>query len=438
METAHYQRALEGELARSVMAIGAVRNTRVHLALPRDSVFVRRRQAPSASVIVELHKGRVLSEGQVRAIVHLVSSSVPRLAEDHVSIVDQDGNLLTAVDGRNALGLSTEQLRYTKALEDHYIKRIEDIVTPIVGLGRVRAQVAVDLDFTVTEETAELYDPKNADGMLRSEQLVEDVSSRARPVGVPGALSNQPPGAGAAPESVAGEKGDVRERNEPLQSRSEHVRNFELDKRVKHVRTVPGTVKRVSVAVVLDDRVTENAAGEVVRTPLKEVEMERISSLVKDAIGFNSARGDTAEIINVSFAEAPFEGNELPIWKEPWFTEVVRVAVVAVVALLVFVLVVRPLLLRFGTKGDGLGAANAAVLEERSRQGVAVLSGDAPRELEEDRVSLDHEGGAGELENPLVLLESRLNTAKALVMEDPRRSVQVIRNWLDEERASSG
>jgi flagellar M-ring protein FliF len=453
METARYQHALEGELARSIMSIGAVLNARVHLALPKDTVFVRNRQPASASVLVQLHPGRVLDAGQVAAIVHLVSSSVPKLSADQVSVIDQGGNLLTRPQGDASLALSLDQLNYTRRLEESYIQRIEDILTPILGVDRVRAQVALDIDFTAVEETAENFDPRQSPGMTRSEQITEEVNGRPQPEGIPGALSNQPPGVATVPETVNPQNPQNAANNQTpgessptaiqtqtnvasgLRSRKEMTRNFELDKRVSHIRHSPGRIRRISTAVVLDDRLSLNQQGQPTRTPLSSEELERITALVKEAVAFDPARGDSVNVMNATFAASPFAEVSLPLWQQAWFLELVKWTVIALVALMVLLLVVRPLLRHWLAKPEAKLSESKEMTESlaKAREAMAVTDEEGLEGLLEDRVQLSASQPVPQLGNPLEQLEKRMQLAKNLVAEDPKRAVQVIKNWMVNE-----
>lgn len=438
MENARYQRALEGELAQSIMSIGAVKNARVHLALPKETVFVRNRQAPTASVLVQLHTGRVLAKGQVAAIVHLVSSSVPKLSADQVSVIDQAGNLLTHSKRDNGLGLSLDQLDYTRRLEDRYTQRIEDILTPILGMGRVRAQVSLDVDFTVSEETAERYDPKQAPGMLRSERVLEETNARGQPMGIPGALSNQPPGQATVPEQVTGQaqNGNKAQNNanQTQRQRKELTRNYELDKRISHTRNAPGQVQRISVAVVLDDRMVADTTGTFTRTPLTPEELERMTALVKEAVGFNADRGDTVNVVNSTFAASPFAENPLPFWQEVWFLELVKWVVLGLLAVLVLLMVVRPLVRHLLTAMDRAAAKGGAGKSDPSASGLPQLEDQALEGLlEDDRVELTGGSHAPRLGSSLQELDKHIKLARALVAEDPKRTVQVIKHWIANE-----
>lgn len=456
METTRYQHALEGELARSVMTIGAVESARVHLAFPKDTVFARQQQPPTASVLVRLRSGRVLDEGQVAAIIHLIASSVPKLKPDQVSVIDQYGNLLTRTgrEGGAGAGLNMDQLEYARRVEERYARRVEDLLTPVWGAGRVRAQISLDLDFNTSEETAERYEPREEPRPIRSEQLLEEHNSRQNPVGIPGALTNQPPGPTVAPEVVApqnpanpqnpaGAPGAAQTaQSPPLPTRKEVTRNYELDKRVTQVRSGPGRILRVSAAVVIDDRITFQE-GKPVRTPVTPEEMERITNLIKQAVGFNAERGDSVNVFSATFAPSSLSALDslntldevpVPMWQEAWFLELVKWAVVALLSLLFLWMVVRPVMRRLlpppVVATPALEGGQAALLGADAED--TGLEG-----LLEDQVQI---GGALEngrarhaLGSPVEQLEERMDIARALVAEDPKRAVQVIKNWLTSE-----
>ncbi|MBW6453372.1 MAG: flagellar M-ring protein FliF, partial [Methyloprofundus sp.] len=263
VEAMRFQRALEGEIARTVMTIQNVKSARVLLALPKQSVFVRKQKKPSASVIVNLYRGRALEKGQIDAIVHLVASSVPLMEAAQVTVVDQQGRLLSSKDTDSNLALTNKQFEYKKEVEDHLMARIENILMPIVGPEGMRVQISAEVDFTVTEQTQEMFNPDLP--ALRSEQTTEDLSSLSAIQGVPGALSNQPPPAGVAPEIAVGE--DNRSAQTPSSSSKAATRNFELDKTITHSRLASGVVRRLSVAVVVDDKRLLAADGSVSTLP---------------------------------------------------------------------------------------------------------------------------------------------------------------------------
>lgn len=327
-EQVAFQRGLEGELSRTIQSLAPVESARVHLAIPKPSVFIRDRQSPSASVLVNLYPGRALDAGQVQSIVHLVSSSVPELTPRQVTVVDQAGNLLTGKnDGGVIQGLDAGQLDYLRQMENYYAQRIEAIVSPIVGQGNVKAEVRADLDFSLSEATSETYKPNPTPEAqaVRSQQSVEETSSGGnQALGVPGALTNQPPGPATAPPSAppgsnAGANvaagGQAAAGNS---SRRESTVNYEVDKTVRHVKDPVGRVKRLSVAVVVNYRAAvagpEGEPGKP--TPLTAQELTQINNLVKEAMGFSQERGDTLNVVNAAFTDSKTE-VDIPLWKDP-------------------------------------------------------------------------------------------------------------------------
>ena len=320
-----FQRGMEGELARTVQALSPVESARVHLAIPKPSVFIRDKQMPSASVLVNLHPGRALDPGQVQAIVHLVSSSVPELSPNNITVVDQAGNLLTnKTDSQSAQGLNASQLDYTRQKESYYAERIEAIVSPIVGQGNVKAEVRADLDFSESEATSESFKPNPTPDTqaIRSQQSVEDINNAGNQAqGVPGALTNQPPGpatapvnaapgANAGPNVGAGQGGNS--------SRKENTTNFELHNTIRHTKEPLGRVKRLSVAVVVNYKAGSKDANGIAAkpTPLTPAELTQINNLVRESMGFNQQRGDTVNVVNAAFTDSKVE-LDIPLWKDP-------------------------------------------------------------------------------------------------------------------------
>jgi flagellar M-ring protein FliF len=324
-ERLNYQRGLEGELARSIMALSAVSSARVHLALPASNGFFREQQKPSASVLVTMHPGRVLERAQIAGIVHLVASSVPALDPKQVSIVDQSGALLSTQEGAQASGLDPNQLQYLRAVEQAYIQRIVEIVEPIVGRGNVKAQVTADIDFSLSESTAEQYRPNQGSepAAVRSQQVSESAGGGAAPAqGVPGALSNQPPAQPAAPINGPGQalpqgtQGAAAQA--PRDTRKESTTNFEVDKTVRVVRNATGNVRRLTAAVVVNHRRAVDDDGKPSLAPLDAKEVEQIQSLVREAIGYSKERGDALNVVNAAFsAEDLPKADPVPMWKDP-------------------------------------------------------------------------------------------------------------------------
>jgi flagellar M-ring protein FliF len=319
LEQVNFQRALEGELARSIQSLGAVQAARVHLALPKASVFVRDQQKPTASVLLNLHAGRTMDPQQVSAIVHLVASSVPDLPTKNVTVVDQNGNLLSDTGKQNANGLDPTQLKYVQELEQGIIKRIESIVTPIVGPNNVRAEATADVDFSHSEQAAETYKPNGTPNAsaIRSQQSSESTNSTAGASGVPGALTNQPqPNATApiagAPQASTGTAASTGN------SQKDMTVNYEVDKTVRYVQQPMGGIKRLSVAVVVNYKKEVAKDGKVTMKPLTDAEKTQITDLVREAMGFNKDRGDSLNVLNSPFAGAEKEViPETPIWKRP-------------------------------------------------------------------------------------------------------------------------
>jgi len=325
LEQVNFQRALEGELARSIQSLGAVQAARVHLALPKASVFVRDQQKPTASVLLNLHPGRTMDPQQVSAIVHLVASSVPDLPTKNVTVVDQNGTLLSE-NGKqpNSNGLDPTQLKYVHELQQSIIKRIESIVTPIVGANNVRAEATADVDFSHSEQAAETYKPNGTPNAstIRSQQTSESQSnSPLGASGVPGALTNQPQPNATAPIAGASAPGSTPTQGATAQSgnvQKDMTVNYEVDKTVRYVQQPMGGIKRLSVAVVVNYKKEVAKDGKVTMKPLTDAEKTQITDLVKEAMGFNKERGDSLNVVNSPFAGAEKEViPETPIWKRP-------------------------------------------------------------------------------------------------------------------------
>lgn len=417
VERARYKRATEQELARSIAELYNVSSARVHLAIPKQSVFVRERKSPSASVVVNLYAGRNLDRSQVEAITHMVASSISNMESKDVTVVNQKGKLLTQGDVEAGVGRSDSQMQYSQKIEKNYIRRIEDILSPIVGLDGVRAQVVAEIDFTVTEQTQERYNPDFS--AVRSEQLQEDNRvGAAGEFGVPGALSNQPPGGGVAPEVATGEEGEAII-TQPGSSHKSSTRNFELDRTISHTRLAPGSIKRLSVAVLVDERRTRDAEGNVVSEALSESEMTRINALVMDAIGFNKARGDSLNIVNAPFL-IPAEAEALPeiaIWQQAWVPGLVKQILGGLLVLFLIFKVIKPAFKDLNTvpvtEGQ-LGADGEAMTPEQAAASAA--GGSSAEEMAKITT------GSAEM-------EEQMNNVRSLVQQDPALVAQVVKNW---------
>ncbi len=324
LEQVNYQRGLEGELARSITSLQAVQGARVHLALSRGTAFLREQAKPSASVLVQLHPGRALDPMQVAAIIHLVSNSVPDLATKNVSVVDQNGTLLSAdANGATRGGLDTKQLQYRQETEQSYVKRIEAIIAPMLGNTNVRAQVSAELDFSEVEQAEEIYKPnqKPDEAAVRASQSSE-TRGAANPTagtGVPGALTNQPPNTGGAPITApAGEAQNATAATASASQRKDSAVSYEVDKSIRHTKVSQGRLKRLSVAVILNDRKVTDAAGKSTSKPLSDADKQQITELVKGVMGYDKERGDTLSVINSTFTVPEAEKiAEVPLWKDP-------------------------------------------------------------------------------------------------------------------------
>lgn len=416
-EQVNYQRALEGELVRSIQSVAAVRTARVHLAIPKPSVFLRDQQKPTASVLVNLNAGRSLNRSQVSGIMHLVSSSVADLSVDSVSVLDQNGNLLSGEAG-SALGaeLDPRQLAYLHDTETSHIKRILDILEPVVGRNNVRAQVAADLDFNQNESTAESYKPNaNAgEATMRSQHIAEARNGvGGNPQGVPGALSNQPPGAATAPIDSTSQSNPVRSTDAANASLSkDSTINYEVDKTVRHTRQSVGSIKRLSAAVVVNYRNKVDKDGKNVVTPLVEKEIEQIRELVKQAIGFNESRGDSINVVNAAFTvDEVAELPELPIWKHPEIQrlamELGKYAIVGALGLYLLFAVIRPFFRHLATTPriePQLGSLRNSPMGQLTSE-----PGDAA-----------------------VVAINTLQSARELARQDPKLVASVVKNWVSQ------
>lgn len=412
------QRGLEGELTRSITSMAAVANARVHLALPNQNGFFREQQKPSASVLLTLHPGRTLDRAQVAGIVHLVSSSVPELDPKAVSVLDQSGALLTSAgDGQPAAGLDAQQLQYINQIETGYSKRILELLEPIVGRDNLRATVAADIDFSQTEATSEEFKPNQgaqAQVSIRSQQVSEqNGSAGAQPSGVPGAASNQPPIAATAPLTGA---------SQPLQTaqsgatagasgRRDATTNYEVDKTVRVTRNASGNVRRLNAAVVVNNRAVTDAKGKTTQVALSTEEIEKLTALVRESIGFKQERGDSVKVINAPFKIEPVNHVDVPLWKQPETIDLLRSLAVpaglALIGMLVFFGLVRPALKAALAKpaAPAPGATLTAVVDDP--QDLPALP--APRSV------------------------AQLVGAKALAKDNPAAVAGIVRGWVNGE-----
>ena len=420
-ETTQYHRALEGELAKSVASLNSVESARVMLGLPKRSVFVRKQEEPTASVVIKLHSGRSLDEAQVASIVHLVAASIPNLDPKNVTVVDQLGNLLSNNNQTTNMQMSMKQLDYTRTVEETLSNRVVNLLAPIVGgANKVRAQVTAELDFTQQEQTRENYEPDPA--AIRSEQEIREINRNEGPTGIPGALTNQPPRAGLAPE-----EGYTGAQDDPnLKSLSERkTRNYEIDRTISHIKNSVGNIRRLSVAVVLDDKVTV-VEGELQRTPLNEEELQSYRRLITDTVGLDETRGDTLTLVNASFVEPKDDFFEpMPIWQEPWFWDVAKQILAALALFIIVFGVIRPMLRDLARKEETYLDYPEDVPEEeediRGADEIAEALDKMNKELEE-KVAEDNEANSEEAD--------AFERVKSLATSDPKLASMIIKQWM--------
>ncbi len=432
MENTRYHRGLEGELARTITSITSIRKARVHLAIPKRSVFVRDVRKPTASVFVEVFAGRTVEPAQVRAITNLVASSISELNKEDVTVVDQHGNLLSTGDENDELLLAGKQHTYTQSVEESLIKRVNSILLPVVGNGNFRAEVSADIDFTAVEQAAETFNPDlpavRSEQTMNEERVGGDIAG-----GIPGALTNQPPGTTTqVPEQLDPVTGQPIQPEPPRNSREQATRNYELDRTISYTRHQMGTVKRLTVAVVVDDKIVKDAEGNETRVPWTENELERLSILVRDAVGFSAVRGDSVNVLNSPFMGADdsllFDAaaEEAPWW-ETWILPNIKyLSGVLIVLLLVFGLLL-PVFRSLTRSGQQLTE------QEEARQLAALeAAGLGYDGMSDETVTLTG-GSALMLPGPEQGYEQQLNAIKGLIADDPGRVAQVVKKWINKD-----
>jgi len=429
VEGTRYQRSIEGELARTITSISSIRSARVHLALPKKTVFVRDASKPTASVFVEVFAGRSVEPAQVKAIMNLVASSVPDLKMADVTVVDQHGDLISTGEDSQDLMLATKQHDYAKTVEESVMKRITGILEPVVGNGKFRTQVSADIDFTAVEQAAETFNPDLP--AIRSEQkLIESKAGGDAAAGIPGALTNQPPATGQTPEQATPQEGEAPAPKPSSNNREQSTRNFELDRTVSYTKHQQGTLKRLTVAVVVDDKVVKNEDGTETRQPWSANDLERLSILVRDAVGFSAVRGDSVNVLNAPFtAGVEIQETELPPvpWWELWLMPHIKsIASVIIILALIFGLL-RPVFKSLARNGGSIAeqeeARQLAALEAAGLGGMEGVS--------DETVTLSG-GSALLLGGPEQGYEQQLNAIKGLIADDPGRVAQVVKKWVNQ------
>ena len=420
-----FQRGLEGELTRSIMSMAAVQTARVHLALPNQNGFFREQQKPSASVLITLHPGRTLDRAQVAGIVHLVSSSVPEMNPKAVSVLDQTGALLSGPsEGTQGAGLDAQQLQYVSQIESGYSKRIVDLLEPVVGRENLRATVTADVDFSQSEATSEEFKPNqgtNASSTVRSQQTTEQSGGTpAQPGGIPGAASNQPPVPATAPLTGPAQplQAAAQGAGATSNSRRDAVTNYEVDKTVRVTRNATGMVKRLNAAVVVNHRSVTDSKGRTTQVALTGDEMEKLTSLVQESIGYSKERGDSVKVINAPFKLDPAaRPNEVPWWKQPETLDMLRAGAVpaglVLLALLAFFGLIRPALKALL---DRPAAAPGSTLDIVADD---IVVPTPPRMLEPPKMT------------------EQLIGARMLAKENPAAVASIVRGWVSGEASTT-
>jgi flagellar M-ring protein FliF len=450
MENARYQHALESELARTIAALRPVEAARVHLAVPRQSAFVRDRKGASASVFLQLKQGRRLEQEQIQAIVNLVASSIPDLEANQVTVVDQQGRLLSSPEGHDQFAMREQQYDMIHRLEDDYAQRVEALLIPLVGPGRVHAQVVAQMDMAVTEEAHEQYKPDSQ--IVRSEQTSESTSrDGSGSGGVPGALTNQPPPAGVAQQPPAATPpkpatpangtpaaGTAGANGTPATSpvgstgvgvsdstSKQSTKNYEIDRTVAYTRQPGGRLRRVTVAVLIDNLRVTGKDGKVSETPLSKDQLDHINQLVKDAVGYDESRGDSVNVVNASFSPEPAtpandgDMQSPKIWESPLFLDVAKIVGGLIVLLVLVLSVLRPMIKTLITPVQ----QQAALLPRGTAAGAPLVG----QELPGERPALP---AASAQAAANVSHEQQVMQARTLVNQDPKRVAQVVRGWV--------
>jgi flagellar M-ring protein FliF len=431
-ERSRYQQMLEADLGQTIGGLQSVKGARVHLALPKPSAFIRDNHPASASVVVALYPGRALDAGQVSAVVHLVSSSVPGLDARNVSVIDQAGQLLTNADPDSPAALGDTRMRLSNQIESTYASRVEELLTPLVGAGKVRAQVFANLDFSNTEKASEVFNHDNP--ALRSEQTSSDTRhDGAAAGGVPGALSNQPPNTVAQATAAKPEAGKkpgaaqsaTAQASEPSQSTNSATRNYELDRTVSHVVEPAGKVSRLTVAVVVDNKAVVGKDGKPGSVAFTPDEIERMTTLTKNAVGFDAARGDSVSVINEAFHATPVDdvGIDIPFWQKPGMLDLIKQALGVLAALAVAFFVIRPMMrtaMRPST--GGMQPALAGPVPT-----VSVMVDD------DERDSARVDGPRGKGAPALLAYEQKIGMAKRMANDNPKQVAQVVKSWVAED-----
>lgn len=417
METKKYQHAIETELSRTIESLHQVRRARVHLAIPKQSVFVRERKTATASIFLDVFPGSVLEKQNVKAIVNLVASSIPDLTADQVTVVDQQGNLLSEKEN-DALAQGSRQFDYRQRVEKTYESRIEQLISPIVASGKVRVQVAADIDFASSQVSRESWNPESQ--VVRSEQINSDSrggNANAKATGIPGALSNQP----IANNTADAEGTDASGATEGSKS---ITRNYEIERTLNHSDTPAGTIKRLSVAVVVDGRPQKNAEGKIVKAAPNAAELERLTMLVQNAVGYEAERGDKVTVLSADFIPdvVADEADAPGFWQEAWFAQLMRQGLTGLGVLLLVLLVLRPAIKNLLVSNNVTGQAG------NNEEGLSGVNGEYIGQHQSSVASLGHSSAPLQLGHDF---DKKVSFVRTVTAEDPKRVAQVVKNWVN-------
>ena len=443
IEQVNYQRALEGELARTISSIGVVQGARVHLAIPKQSVFVREKQTPTASVLVNLNSGRTLDKQQVNAVIHLVSSSVPELTSNAVTVVDQTGKLLSGNDksANDTAQLDPEQMKYVKEIQDSIRKRVESILMPLVGDGNVHAQATAEIDFTRSEQATESYKPNATPETSSVRSLQTKESASMEPVaaaGIPGAASNQ---AGKAPANRASTAAVTTTQPTPTNTQKDNTVNYELDKTVNYVSKSMGGINRLSVAVLVNHKKEVDDQGKATYRALNDDEKNQITLLVKDAMGFNQDRGDSLNVVNSLFTEPEKEEVKPdPIWK-PYATmsnakSIFQYLITAIVLFILYSKVLKPLLKRINEDVISPSVGSAQLAAAGAQNIPMDSTGNTTPGEPAPNPQFDASGNEVTPQrirrNVVKQSKDSLELAQEMASQDPKIVAGIIKNWVNE------
>ncbi len=421
------QRAIEGELTTTIQALQSVKSARVHLALPAQNGFFREQQKPSASVVLTLFPGQSLDRGQIAGIMRVVAGSVPDMTAKAVSVVDSTGSLLSGPNEEDGgVGLDSQQLQFRREVEASHLKRVMALLEPVVGRDNLRASVSAEIDFAQVMQTAEAYKPnQGTDGKPAvREQRSEESTAPGNGVasGVPGATANQPQAQATAPINGpnAGTQGAGGANS--TNSRREAATRFEVDKTVTVTKNAVGTVRRLSAAVVVNHKSVTDKKGKTSNEPLSDKELEQLTALVQQGIGFNAERGDVVKVVNAPFrVEAPPPADDTPLWKQPWVLDLLKSAAaplaLTVVALVIVLKLIRPAL---------VAALAPPPPPEPGTRLNEVVAGEDALPAPEVLAALPPPGP-----------DPRLEAARTLARENPAAMANIVRGWVSGETAPS-